>query len=55
MTLTIIPDLYLMDKGPVPIGSQMVWWMPSEILTSVVVRRVSIIIPLGLQPLLPIE
>jgi hypothetical protein len=30
MTLTIIPDLYLMEQGPVPLGSQLVWWMPSE-------------------------
>ena len=28
MTLTIILDLYLMEQGPVPLGSQLVWWMP---------------------------
>jgi hypothetical protein len=30
MTLTIILDLYLMEQGPVPLGSQLVWWMPSK-------------------------
>ena len=30
MTLTIIPDLYLMEQGPMPLESQLVWWMPSE-------------------------
>jgi hypothetical protein len=30
MKLTIIVDLYLLEKVPVPLGSQLVWWMPSE-------------------------
>ena len=30
MTLTIIPYLYLMDKGPVPFGSHLVWWILSK-------------------------
>jgi hypothetical protein len=30
MTLTIIPDLYLMEKGPMPLEIQLVWWMPYE-------------------------
>jgi hypothetical protein len=30
MTLTIIPELYLMEQGPMPLESQLMWWMPSE-------------------------
>ena len=30
MTLTIIHDLYIMDQGPLPIGNQFMWWIPSE-------------------------
>jgi hypothetical protein len=30
MTLTIIHDLYLMGKGPMPLRSQLVWLMPYE-------------------------
>jgi hypothetical protein len=30
MKLTIIHDLYLMEQGPIPLGSQLLWWMPSE-------------------------
>ena len=30
MTLIIIPDLYLMEQGPVPLRNQLVWWMPPE-------------------------
>jgi hypothetical protein len=30
ITLTIIPDLYLMEQGPMPLRSQLVWWMPYE-------------------------
>jgi hypothetical protein len=30
MTLTIIHDLYLMEQGSGPLGSQLVWWMLSE-------------------------
>jgi hypothetical protein len=28
MILTIIPDLYLIEQGLVPLESHLVWWMP---------------------------
>jgi hypothetical protein len=30
MILTIIPELYLMEKFLVPFGSQLLWWMSYE-------------------------
>jgi hypothetical protein len=29
MTLTIIPDLYLMEQDSMSSGGQLMWWIPS--------------------------
>jgi hypothetical protein len=29
MTLTIIPDLYLVEQDPMSSGGQLMWWIPS--------------------------